>query len=156
MASNQKITCPISTERVDNNVTRIIAVIVLVLAITGVLLHNYYVYLFLTYDFTTRTFFKGNGSVLKWVGRQTVKFLSINPKPINAAPRKFAAGLGLIFSITIALLILLNHTIPYFVVGGILVVCAFMESVLGFCLGCYVYSIFVVPFIKNPEETMNA
>jgi len=151
MASNQKITCPVSAERVDNNVTRIIAAIVLLLAITGVLWHNYYVFIFLTYDFTTRTFYKGNGSLLKWVGKQVVIALKLNPKPINAAPRKFAAGLGLIFSIAIAILIFLTLTIPSLIVGGILVVCAFMESVLGFCLGCYVYSFFLVPFIKNPE-----
>ena len=154
MASNQKITCPISAERVDNNITRIIAAIVLLLSVAGILLHNYYLFIFLTYDFTVRTFFKGNGSLLKWIGKQFVALFNITPKPINAAPRKFAAGLGLIFCLTIAVLIFLNLILPALLVGGMLIICAFMESVLGFCLGCYVYSIFILPFIKNPEETL--
>ena len=154
MASNQKITCPVSSERVDNNVTRIIAAIVLLLSVAGILLHNYFVFIFLTYDFASRTFYKGNGSILKWVGKQIVKVLRITPKPINAAPRKFAAGLGLIFSFTIGMLIYLTLTIPSLIVGGILVVCALMESALGFCLGCYVYSIFIIPFVKNPDESV--
>ncbi len=151
MASNQKITCPVSAERVDNNVTRIIAAIVLLLAIVGIVLQNYFVFIFLSYDFLTRTFFKGNGSLLKLIGQQIVKFIKLNPKPINAAPRKFAAGLGLIFCVTIAVLIFLQLIVPSYIVGGTLALCAFMESVLGFCLGCYVYSFFIVPFIKNPE-----
>ena len=154
MASNQKITCPVSAVRIDNNVTRIIAAIILIMAVVGVVLQNYFIYIFLTYDFLTRTFFNGNGSLLKLVGKQTVKVFNIKPKPINAAPRKFAAGLGLIFSLSIGILIFLQLIIPSYLVGGILVICAFMESVLGFCLGCYVYSYFILPFIKNPEETI--
>ena len=154
MASNQNITCPVSAERVDNNVTRIIAAIVLLLAVAGVLIQNYCIFIFLTYDFATRSFYKGNGSLLKWVGKQIVKVLKINPKPINAVPRKFAAGLGLVFSITIAVLIFSSLTTPSFIVCGILAICAFMESVSGFCLGCYVYSFFIIPFIKNPEESV--
>lgn len=154
MASNQNITCPVSAERVDNNVTRIIAAFVLILAVAGVVLQNYFIYLYIVYDFSTRTFFNGKGSLLKLIGKQTVKALNINPKPINASPRKFAAGLGLIFSLSIGLLIFLQLIIPYYIVGGILVICAFMESVLGFCLGCYVYSYFILPFVKNPEETI--
>jgi len=150
MASNQNITCPVSAERVDNNVTRIIAAFVLILALAGLVLQNYFIYLFLLYDFSTRTFFNGKGSLLKLLGKQTVKAFNIKPKPINAAPRKFAAGLGLIFSLSIGILIFLELIIPSFVVGGILVICAFMESVLGFCLGCYVYSYTILPFIKNP------
>ena len=154
MASSQNITCAVSAERVDNNVTRIIAAIVLILAITGVVLQNYFIYLFLTYDFLTRTFLHGRGSLLKLLGKQIVKAFNIKPKPINAAPRKFAAGLGLIFSLSIGILIFLQLIIPSYVVGGILVICAFMESALGFCLGCYVYSYIILPFIKNPEETI--
>ena len=151
MAINDKITCPVSTERVDNNVTRIIAGIVLLLAIAGILLQNYLIFVFLSYDFLTRTFFKGNGSLLRIIGKKIVQVLKINPKPINAAPRKFAAGVGLVFSLTISAFIFLQYAVSTYVFGGILILCAFLESVLGFCVGCFVYSFFILPFIKNPE-----
>ena len=151
MAINDKITCPVSSERIDNNVTRIIALFVLVIALLGIYLNNYFLFLFLTYDFATRTFFSGNGSLLRWIGRYLVKILGLKPKPINAAPRKFAAGVGLVFSLTIAAFIFLHYAVSIYVFGGILILCAFLESVFGFCAGCFIYSFFIIPFVKNPE-----
>ena len=150
MVNNQTIICPVSEDRVDNNVTRIIALQVLLIAITGSVLNNYWIFLFLAFDFTTRAFFKGKGSLLKWIAQQIVKLLKIAPKPINAAPRKFAAALGLVFSVLIALLIFNGSITSAYILNGMLAICAFMESFLGFCVGCYLYTFFIIPFIKNP------
>ena len=150
MVNNQTIICPVSEDRVDNNVTRIIALQVLLIAITGSVLNNYWIFLFLAFDFTTRAFFKGKGSLLKWITQQIVKLLKIAPKPINAAPRKFAAALGLVFSVLIALLIFNGSITSAYILNGMLAICAFMESFLGFCVGCYLYTFFIIPFIKNP------
>ena len=150
MVNNQTIICPVSEDRVDKNVTRIIALQVLLIAITGSVLNNYGIFLVLAFDFTTRAFFKGKGSLLKWIAQQIVKLLKIAPKPINAAPRKFAAALGLVFSVLIALLIFNGSITSAYILNGMLAICAFMESFLGFCVGCYLYTFFIIPFIKNP------
>ena len=150
MVNKQTIYCPVSEDRVDNNVTRIIALMVLLIAITGSVLNNYWVFVYLAFDFAVRAFFKGKGSLLKWIGQQIVKLLKIVPKPINAAPRKFAAALGFVFSVLIALLIFNGSITASYIFNGMLAVCAFMESFLGFCIGCYLYTFFIIPFIKNP------
>ena len=104
MISNSRIVCPVSVGQRDKNVTRVIATFVLLLTIYALYAHNYIVFLFLMYDFTTRTFFDAKGSVLRFIAKYIVAWLKLTPKPINAAPRKFAAGLGLLFSLILVIL----------------------------------------------------
>jgi hypothetical protein len=68
--------------------------------------------------------------------------------PIFSAPKRFAAALGLVFSLTITVLIFIQLTSLAYIIGGILVVCALLELVFKICLGCYVYNWVVLP-IQN-------
>lgn len=67
---------------------------------------------------------------------------------IFAPPKRFAAVLGLLFSVLIALFLFLDFTTGAYFVGGVLILCASLEAFLNICLGCYVYNWIIAPFLK--------
>jgi hypothetical protein len=104
------------------------------------LFQNYFLALFLAIDFSIRAFTNGKLSVLKLIGTITAQLLKIEPKPIFAPPKKFAALLGFIFSLLIAALLFLQLNTIALTIGSLLIFCAILESVFGICIGCYVYT----------------
>ncbi|WP_461112938.1 DUF4395 family protein [Spirosoma jeollabukense] len=81
-----------------------------------------------------------------------VRQLRLPFKGTDQTPKRFAAGIGLIFSITI----LLVHSpgINMFLLTSILIVFALLESFTSFCAGCYVYT-FLKPFLPTDKRTYN-
>jgi hypothetical protein len=67
--------------------------------------------------------------------------LPVEPKLVAGPPKRFAQGMGLAFSSTALLLTLTGHWWLAQVVLGLLVVAAFLESALGFCLGCKTFAL---------------
>lgn len=61
------------------------------------------------------------------------------PKPVTGAPKRFAQGVGAVFTgVATALLFFGPATAGWWLVG-ILVVFASLEAGLAFCMGCWVY-----------------
>jgi hypothetical protein len=140
MSRIEKIELPISNERANENVIRIVAFQVVILTTITLLFQNYFLALFLAIDFSIRAFTNGKLSVLKLIGTITAQLLKIEPKPIFAPPKKFAALLGFIFSLLIAALLFLQLNTIALTIGSLLIFCAILESVFGICIGCYVYT----------------
>lgn len=61
-------------------------------------------------------------------------------KPVPGPPKRFAQGIGLVFSTTALILLLSGMEISAKGVTGVLVVFATLESTLGFCAGCFVFN----------------
>jgi Domain of unknown function (DUF4395) len=152
MLSKSKITCPISTQKANENVARMIALFVITISLLSVVFNNYLLTAFLALDFTIRTFTSGNYSVLKFVSKQIALVFRIKEKPVDAEPKKFAASLGLFFSFSICILQFLDEFFAGKVVGSVLIFCALLEAAVSVCLGCMVYSYFILP-LKNKIET---
>jgi hypothetical protein len=127
MSGSNIVVCPISTERINENVVRLVALLVIVVAVLGWLTGSWLLFLLLAVDFGLRA---------QWIAKKS----SLGVKLTNAAPKKFAAGIGLIFGLSIALALMLNGAVIATSLSGALVLCAFLESALGFCVGCVVYS----------------
>lgn len=66
-------------------------------------------------------------------------------------PKRFAQGIGLLFSSTAILLSLLGLEGWAMIVIGLLLLAATLESAFGFCLGCKIFSLFMKWGIV-PEE----
>jgi hypothetical protein len=79
------------------------------------------------------------------------RLAGIKPKPIYAPPKKFAALVGFVFSLTITALLLLNQNFAASAVTVVLLICAVLESVLGICVGCLVYDRLVAPFLNHKK-----
>lgn len=139
----------------DENVVRIIASQVIAISMVSLFTQRVWPLSLLLVDFALRAFTLGP-SPLAAIAKMIVRVLKLKPKPIFAAPKKFAALTGFIFLMMILLLFLLNLYPAAYLVTGILMVCAVLESVFKICLGCYVYNWFVAPVvhrknIKNEE-----
>lgn len=137
-----ELSCPISAERVNENVVRLIAFMVALIAISCVLFSNYLAMLFLAFDFAMRAFTAGRFSLLKFVATQITKLLNLKPKMTDLAPKKFAATMGLIFCLLITATFLFKFFTACLVLTLIMIVFALLESLFGLCVGCYVYTFF--------------
>lgn len=134
--------------RVNENVVRLVAGQVLVFAIATIVTGWVFLPAYLTLDFFVRAF-TGWRTPFVIVARQIAEGLNLPNKPIYAAPKKFAAGIGFFFCIAITALLLTDQLLAARVVAGILSVFATLESVFSICAGCYVYSYLVAPLINK-------
>lgn len=135
------IQCPVDFVVINENKARLTAFFVLILGIIFLVTGFWIIIAFLIIDFFLRANNWGKYSLLAILGDALIKQLKIKNKPTDRAPKRFAAGVGLIFTIGILILALLNLTTATIITTAVLLIFAFLESVVGFCAGCYVYSI---------------
>ena len=138
--------CPVDGVKMNENKARTVAFFVLLLTIAYLLTAFWPLLLFLLIDFALRAFNYGTYSVLARVSDWVIKTLNFPIQLVDQAPKRFAAGVGFVFSIT--MLVLQSLEINTFVLAGILAVFAALESLAGFCAGCYVYT-FLPSFLKK-------
>ncbi|MFP5043044.1 DUF4395 domain-containing protein [Parasediminibacterium sp. JCM 36343] len=117
---------------------RLTAFFVMLLAIAFLLLKTICIPAFLVIDFALRSFDLGKYSPLASLSGQIVTKLKLPQKPVYLPPKRFAARIGLVFVIAIFVLCLLG--IDTLVITAVLVLFEALESLFGFCAGCYVYS----------------
>lgn len=141
MSGSNTVVCPISTERMNENVVRLVALLVIIVTLLGLLTGSWLVFLLLAVDFGLRAFSSGFYSPLRQIAQWIAQKSSLSVKLTDAAPKKFAAGIGLVFGFSIALALTLKWNAIAAGLSGILVFCAFLESALSFCVGCVVYSL---------------
>lgn len=145
-----ELSCPISAERVNENVVRIIAFIVAVIAITCIVFSNYWAIVFLLFDFALRAFTSGKFSLLKFIAVKIADAFSLSPKMKDLAPKKFAATLGFGFCLLITAVFLFDFYNVALIFTSIMIVFALLESLFAICVGCYIYS-FLQIFTKKNE-----
>ena len=92
----------------------------------------------LVIDFGLRSFDLGRFSPFARLSDILVEAFNLGVKPVFYPPKRFAARIGLIFSITI--LALHFWGITALLVAGVLGLFAALESLAGICAGCYVYN----------------
>lgn len=149
----QELSCPVSPDRVNETVVRTIAVLVLACSCCLLYFQSPIAAFLLALDFSVRAFGNGKLSPLRQVALAITQALRLPAKPIDAAPKKFAAGVGVAFSLIIAFSFLMGWPFVAYSAGVILLACAFLEGALGFCVGCVVYSYLVLPFLKGLPTT---
>lgn len=132
--------CPVDFIKINENKARLTAFFVLLLTLVYLKTGFWLIMAFLLVDFTLRAFNLGKYSLLGFVSDAVIKQLKIKNKPVDRAPKRFAAGVGLVF--TAAILVAFLSGIPYVpvVLAVILAFFAMLESCFSFCAGCYVYS----------------
>jgi Domain of unknown function (DUF4395) len=142
------ISCPTSPDRVDENVARTAAFLTILVALINTFLGTYWLILALAFDFALRAFTFGSYSPIRVLAKEIVKRFRLEKKLTDAAPKKFAAGLGMSFCLMIGLFQIFGWQFLSNITSTILIFCAVLESVFSTCLGCIVYSYLIVPF-KN-------
>jgi Domain of unknown function (DUF4395) len=78
--------------------------------------------------------------------------LHLTARPVAGPPKRFAQGIGAAFSVSAAVLALgLGSTTASYVLLGLLIVAATLESVFGLCLGCKAFAVLMHAGVI-PEE----
>ena len=128
-----------AASQTNESKVRLTAFFVLVLVISYLLLKVFLIPVLLVIDFTLRSFNLGKYSPLAFFSELLVKTLKLPVIPVYLPPKRFAARIGLLFS---AAILILHLLIPEAVlpVAVVLAFFAALESLFGFCAGCYVYN----------------
>src|ERR1700744_6067267 len=95
--------CPVDFIPINENKARLTAFFVLVLTIVFIATGFWLVVALLFIDFSLRTFNLGKYSLLGFLSDAIIKQLKIKNKPVDRAPKRFAAGVGMVFMAAILL-----------------------------------------------------
>jgi len=137
--ANNSIECPVDFVSINENKARLTAASVFVLTVIFIFFQFKLIPLFLMLDFFVRAFKLGQYSPLNKLSDTLVATFSIKNKPVDQAPKRFAAKIGLLFSLAIAITLAIDLKTLSTILAIILAAFALLESAFGFCAGCYVY-----------------
>ena len=135
------LACPVNKETVDDRVARLCALVILVPLGLSLTLQSAWPACFLAVDFGLRGFGARRWSPVARLSRALAALLGSAPKPTNAGPKAFAAKLGLLFSVAVALALMLGWESLAWIAGAPFALCALLEGGLGFCVGCHIYQL---------------
>jgi hypothetical protein len=144
----QGLSCPVDFVTVDENRVRFVAFFVLLAVLLYCITGNPVIIAVLLADFILRAFNFNAYSPLAFVSGAVVKQIGLKNKPVDRAPKRFAAFMGVFFLASILLLAISGLPVTSKIVSALVVIFAALESFLGFCAGCYIYS-FLSRFKNN-------
>ncbi|HEX6457406.1 MAG TPA: DUF4395 domain-containing protein [Thermoleophilaceae bacterium] len=132
---------------------RLVAGGVVLMSLAAIVLDQPWLTAVIAYGFLARVF---TGPTLSPLGqivtRVATPALPLRERPVPGPPKRFAQGIGATLSVAAAVLALGFglHTAAY-VLLGMLVVAATLESVFGLCLGCRIFALLMRAGVI-PEE----
>ncbi len=141
----KNLVCPLSSERISDLIPRISGSIVVFLLFLYVLTNNILIPAFLLVDFFLRGFTKGEYSPVAKLSRFISANIRKKGKLIDKAPKIFAARLGFIFTFLIFIFQLTGLSIVSETLSYALILFAGLECVANFCVGCWIFTLFVLP-----------
>ena len=149
MSLLKELICPVSPERVDENRVRVTALGVVILMGSYLITGNAVFPAILVVDFFIRAFTRLPFSPLSWLAHHTVKLIGTQPVLIDKAPKVFAARIGMTLTLLTTLGALFNWYLMSYIMGSVLILFAFLECGLNFCMGCWVYTYLVYPVVRK-------
>lgn len=147
--SNKAIVCPVSGEKINESVARIAAFITIVITALALVFKLPLLLLVLGADFALRSFTTGAYSPVKYASKQLFRLSWLGEKIGDAAPKKFAAGIGFVFSLAIGALLFAHYYVAANLLASALLFCAALEAFAGYCVGCVIYTYAVLPFVRK-------
>ena len=145
----KNLVCPISDQRVNEQVTRINAIFTIGIIILGFVSNSVFLFIFLMADFFIRAFTEVKFSPIGFVSNSLSNTLNLPVRLIDKAPKIFAARLGFLMATAIAGLFISSLKITSVVVATILVFFASLEFLFAICDGCMIYTYLILPFHKK-------
>ncbi len=146
MSTKNELLCPTNGVQVNETKVRVVAGLVVLTALTYLISGWLVLAVLLAVDFGLRSFNLGTYSPLGLLANRLVRALNLPYKGTDQAPKQFAAGVGLAFSLLITGLHLAH--VSTIIPTGVLVGFATLESIAGYCAGCHVYTLYVGLFSK--------
>lgn len=103
--------------------------------------------LVLVFDFFMRAIRQSNFSPFQIVGTFVLKGWGIAPKLCDESPKRFALYMGLVTSLFIVIFYVAGFTTVATVLAVILLICALLETLFDFCIGCKIY--YAIQIVKG-------
>src|ERR1700685_792334 len=121
---------------------RLVAAGVVLLSLAAIALDAPWLTAVIAYGFLARVL---SGPTLSPLGQLVTRGitprLNVAERPVPGPPKRFAQAIGLVFSVSAAVLALgFGLMSAAYVVLGLLIVAATLESVFGLCLGCKAFA----------------
>ena len=122
---------------------RLVAGGVVVMSVTAVAFDVPWLLAVIAYGFVARVL---TGPTLSPLGQLVTRVitprLGLAERPVPGPPKRFAQGMGAVFSVTASILALgFGLRGAAYVLMGMLVVAASLEAFAGYCLGCRVFAL---------------
>jgi hypothetical protein len=126
---------------VNETSARIVAAGAVLMSLAFVVTAQAWILIPLTYGFVARVL---TGPFLSPLGRLSTQVitprLSFQHKLVAGQPKRFAQGIGAVFTLTASVLWMLDQPTAARVVVAMLAVAASLEAFVGFCLGCAIFA----------------
>jgi hypothetical protein len=128
---------------VNDYAARTVATVVFVLCVAAIAFRQPWLLVPLAYGFWARV---ATGPTLSPLGQLATRVvaprLPVDPKPVPGPPKRFAQGIGVLFSSTAVILSFgFGLSTAAWVVTGLLAAAAFLEAAFGLCLGCRTFAL---------------
>ena len=122
---------------------RLVAGGVVAMAMAAITLDQPWITIVIAYGFLARVL---TGPTLSPLGQLVTRVITprlrVEPRPVPGPPKRFAQGIGAVVSVTAAVLAVGMHQRgPGYVVLGLLIVAATLESVFAYCIGCKLFAL---------------
>lgn len=129
---------------VNEHSARMVAGGVLIMSLSYVFTGYFVILVVLTYGFWARVL---TGPTLSPLGQFVTRVLApllakkVKPQFCPGPPKRFAQGIGAFMTTTAVIAVVFGDSVlaSRFIVGAI-VVASSLESILGFCIGCWIFS----------------
>jgi len=131
--------CPISSQRVDSNVVRVISFQVALFSVILLVTQESFFAMVLLFDFFMRSIRKSMLSPFGLIAQLIVTLWGTTPNLCDESPKRFALYLGLFISLFLVIFHLIAFTTTASIIALVLFVCAFSETLFDFCIGCKLY-----------------
>ncbi len=126
---------------VNEKAARVVAAGVVVLGLATIVTGWLWLAVVLAAGFALRV---ASGPRIDPLGRLAARVIAPRlgrPKLVSGAPKRFAQGIGLAFSLAAVVAFALSAPTVAGIVLGVLVLFATLEAGLGFCAGCYAFAL---------------
>jgi len=131
--------CPISTRRVDSNMVRVISFQVALFTVILLMTQETLFAIILLFDFLMRTIRQQYLSPFHIIGKFFLTGWGVAPKLCDESPKRFALYLGLVISLFLVVFYFAGFTVFATLISCILLICALLETLFDFCIGCKIY-----------------
>jgi hypothetical protein len=132
---------------------RLVATGVVLMSVAAIAFDQRWLLVVIAYGFVARVL---TGPSLSPLGQLVTRVLTprlpFESRPVPGPPKRFAQGIGAVFSVTaVVLAVGFGLVGAAYVVLGLLVVAASLEAFLGICLGCKVFAVLMRTGIISEE-----
>jgi hypothetical protein len=126
---------------VNEKAARVVAGVVMVVALVALLTSAYWLLVPLAYGFWARVL---TGPTLSPLGQFATRVAAPrlgDPKYVPGPPKRFAQGIGAVITTSAAILALAGATTGADVLLAMMVVAAGLESIFAVCVGCHIFAL---------------